>query len=102
MKLGMFMHPIHDFKRGYHTLLFEDMEVIKCADELRFDEVWLGDGRLRRDEQRFGTRLFWQRVVAGSTSPGGPSPEAFWNRTGIGLATCDRRIDEGDRDCSRL
>ena len=43
MKLGMFMHPIHDFKRGYHTLLFEDMEVIKCADELGFDEVWLGE-----------------------------------------------------------
>ncbi len=43
MKLGMFMHPIHDFKRGYHTLLLEDMEVIKCADALHFDEVWLGE-----------------------------------------------------------
>ena len=43
MKLGMFMHPIHDFKRGYHTLLNEDMEVIKCADEVGFDEVWLGE-----------------------------------------------------------
>ena len=43
MKLGMFMHPIHDFKRGYHILLLEDMEVIRCADELRFDEVWLGE-----------------------------------------------------------
>ena len=32
MKLGMFMHPIQDFKRGYHTLLKEDFEIIKCAD----------------------------------------------------------------------
>ena len=28
MKLGMFMHPIQDFKRGYHTLLMENMEII--------------------------------------------------------------------------
>jgi len=32
MKLGMFMHPIHDFKRGHHNLLFEDREIVKCAD----------------------------------------------------------------------
>ena len=43
MRLGMFMHPIHDFKRGYHTLLNEDREVIKCADAVGFDEVWLGE-----------------------------------------------------------
>ncbi len=43
MRLGMFMHPIQDFKRGYHTLLFEDMEIIKVADEVGFDEVWLGE-----------------------------------------------------------
>ena len=29
MRLGMFMHPLHDFKRGYHTLLNEDRAVIK-------------------------------------------------------------------------
>lgn len=43
MRLGMFMHPVHDFRRGYHTILLEDLEIIKCADELRFDEVWLGE-----------------------------------------------------------
>ena len=43
MRLGMFMHPIHDFKRGYHTLLFEDMDIIRCADAEGFDEVWLGE-----------------------------------------------------------
>ncbi len=43
MQLGMFMHPIHDFRRGYHTLLNEDREVIKCADAVGFDEVWLGE-----------------------------------------------------------
>ena len=43
MKLGMFMHPIHDFRRGYHTLLNEDMDVIRCADAVGFDEVWLGE-----------------------------------------------------------
>ncbi len=43
MRLGMFMHPVHDFRRGFHTILLEDLEIIKCADELRFDEVWLGE-----------------------------------------------------------
>jgi len=43
MKLGIFMHPIQDFKRGYHTLMKEDMEIIKCADAVGFDEVWLGE-----------------------------------------------------------
>lgn len=43
MKLGMFMHPIHDYRRGYHTLLNEDMDVIRCADAVGFDEVWLGE-----------------------------------------------------------
>ena len=43
MKLGMFMHPIQDFRRGYHTLLKEDFEIIKCADAVGFDEVWLGE-----------------------------------------------------------
>ena len=43
MRLGVFMHPIHDFRRGYHTLLNEDREVIKCADAVGFDEVWLGE-----------------------------------------------------------
>ena len=43
MKLGMFMHPIQDFRRGYHTLLKEDFEIIKCADAIGFDEVWLGE-----------------------------------------------------------
>ena len=43
MRLGMFMHPIHDFRRGYHTLLFEDLDVIRAADAEGFDEVWLGE-----------------------------------------------------------
>jgi alkanesulfonate monooxygenase SsuD/methylene tetrahydromethanopterin reductase-like flavin-dependent oxidoreductase (luciferase family) len=46
MKLGMFMHPIQDFRRGYHTLLKEDFEIIKCADAVGFDEVWLGEHRV--------------------------------------------------------
>ena len=43
MRLGMFMHPIVDFKRGYHTLLLEAQHVIKTADRVGFDEVWLGE-----------------------------------------------------------
>ena len=43
MQLGLFMHPIQDFRRGYHTLLNETMDIIKCADEVGFDEVWLGE-----------------------------------------------------------
>ncbi len=43
MRLGMFMHPLHDHRRGYHKLLEEDRAVIKCADTNLFDEVWLGE-----------------------------------------------------------
>ena len=42
MRLGMFMHPIQNFRRGYHTLLTEDLDVIRTADREGFDEVWLG------------------------------------------------------------
>lgn len=43
MRLGMFMHPIHDFRRGYNVLLREDMDVIRAAEAEGFDEVWLGE-----------------------------------------------------------
>ena len=36
MKLGLFMMPIHNHTRHYHTTLMEDIEAIIHADSLGF------------------------------------------------------------------
>jgi alkanesulfonate monooxygenase SsuD/methylene tetrahydromethanopterin reductase-like flavin-dependent oxidoreductase (luciferase family) len=64
MRLGMFMHPIHDFRRGYHTLLFEDMDVIRAADEEGFDEVWLGEHFLLPSEPFADPLMIYARLAA--------------------------------------
>ena len=64
MRLGMFMHPIHDFKRGYHTLLFEDLDVIRAADHEGFDEVWLGEHYLLPSEPFASPLMLYARLIA--------------------------------------
>jgi alkanesulfonate monooxygenase SsuD/methylene tetrahydromethanopterin reductase-like flavin-dependent oxidoreductase (luciferase family) len=64
MRLGMFMHPIHDFKRGYHTLLFEDLDVIRAADQEGFDEVWLGEHYLLPSEPFASPLMLYARLIA--------------------------------------
>jgi alkanesulfonate monooxygenase SsuD/methylene tetrahydromethanopterin reductase-like flavin-dependent oxidoreductase (luciferase family) len=64
MRLGMFMHPIHDFKRGYHTLLFEDLDVIRAADHEGFDEVWLGEHYLLPSEPFASPLMIYARLLA--------------------------------------
>ena len=63
MRLGMFMHPIHDFKRGYHTLLFEDLDVIRAADQEGFDEVWLGEHYLLPSEPFASPLMLYARLI---------------------------------------
>jgi alkanesulfonate monooxygenase SsuD/methylene tetrahydromethanopterin reductase-like flavin-dependent oxidoreductase (luciferase family) len=64
MRLGMFMHPIHDFKRGYHTLLNEDLDVIRAADAEGFDEVWLGEHYLLPSEPFASPLMLYARLIA--------------------------------------
>ena len=43
MRLGLFMMPLHPPTRDYHEMLEEDFEAVLHADEVGFDEVWIGD-----------------------------------------------------------
>lgn len=64
MRLGMFMHPIHDFRRGYHTLLLEDLDVIRTADREGFDEIWLGEHFLLPSEPFADPLMIYARLAA--------------------------------------
>ncbi len=64
MRLGMFMHPIHDFRRGYDTLLHEDLDVIRAADAEGFDEVWLGEHYLLPSEPFASPLMLYARLIA--------------------------------------
>ena len=43
MNLGIFMMPLHDPDRDYLTVLKEDREAILLADQLGYDEAWVGE-----------------------------------------------------------
>ncbi len=43
MKLGLFMMPLHDPARDYLQVLTEDREAIILADQLGYDEAWVGE-----------------------------------------------------------
>ena len=43
MKLGMFMMPCHDPKRDVHQALLEDVATAVHADQVGFDEFWMGE-----------------------------------------------------------
>jgi alkanesulfonate monooxygenase SsuD/methylene tetrahydromethanopterin reductase-like flavin-dependent oxidoreductase (luciferase family) len=43
MRLGMFMMPVHPPDRAFWSTLEEDTEKSLYADELGFDELWLGE-----------------------------------------------------------
>ena len=43
MKLGYFMQPIHDPDKDYHQILEEDLDAIVHADQLNFEEAWVGE-----------------------------------------------------------
>jgi alkanesulfonate monooxygenase SsuD/methylene tetrahydromethanopterin reductase-like flavin-dependent oxidoreductase (luciferase family) len=43
MQLGLFMMPLHDPGRDYLAVLREDREAILLADQLGYDEAWVGE-----------------------------------------------------------
>jgi alkanesulfonate monooxygenase SsuD/methylene tetrahydromethanopterin reductase-like flavin-dependent oxidoreductase (luciferase family) len=43
MNLGLFMMPLHDPNRRYADVLREDQEAILLAEELGFQEAWVGE-----------------------------------------------------------
>jgi hypothetical protein len=43
MRLGMFMMPVHPPDRTFWSTLEEDSEKSVLADQLGFDELWLGE-----------------------------------------------------------
>ena len=43
MRLGMFMMPVHPPDRAFWSTLEEDTEKSLLADQLGFDELWLGE-----------------------------------------------------------
>ena len=43
MNLGLFMMPLHDPGRDYQSVLREDREAILLADQLGYDEAWVGE-----------------------------------------------------------
>jgi alkanesulfonate monooxygenase SsuD/methylene tetrahydromethanopterin reductase-like flavin-dependent oxidoreductase (luciferase family) len=43
MKLGLFMMPLHDPRRDYLSVLNEDRQSILLADQLGYDEAWVGE-----------------------------------------------------------
>jgi alkanesulfonate monooxygenase SsuD/methylene tetrahydromethanopterin reductase-like flavin-dependent oxidoreductase (luciferase family) len=43
MKLGLFMMPLHDPGRPYGDVLRDDREAFLLADQLGYDEAWVGE-----------------------------------------------------------
>jgi len=43
IKLGVFSMPAHPPHRSYPDVLDEDLEMLVLADQLGYDEAWLGE-----------------------------------------------------------
>ena len=43
MRLGMFMQPVHDPARDFSEVLEQDRQTIMLADQLGFEEVYVGE-----------------------------------------------------------
>ena len=67
MKLGLFMMPIHNHKRDYHTTLMEDIEAIVHADGLGFSEAWVGEHYSSKSEQITSPLLFLAHLLPQTT-----------------------------------
>ncbi len=63
MKLGLFMMPVHDPKKDYHTALMEGVEAIELADSLSYDEAWIGEHYASSAEQITSPLLFLSSVI---------------------------------------
>lgn len=50
MRLGMFMPPLHRKGWDYHEMYAQDVEACVLADEVGFDELWVGEHYSQRNE----------------------------------------------------
>ena len=58
MLLSFFMMPLHSVNRHYPTALAEDVEAFKLADELGFEEAWIGEHYSAEIEQISSPLMF--------------------------------------------
>ena len=63
MKLGYFMMPLHDPRKDYHQVLKEDTEAIVLADQLGFEEVWVGEHFTSSAEPITSPLLFMANLI---------------------------------------
>ena len=64
MKLGYFMMPLHDPKKDYHQALAEDTDAIILADQLGFEEAWVGEHFTSAAEPITSPLLFMATLIA--------------------------------------
>jgi alkanesulfonate monooxygenase SsuD/methylene tetrahydromethanopterin reductase-like flavin-dependent oxidoreductase (luciferase family) len=64
MKLSYFMMPVHNMGRDYHTTVEEDVEAIVLADELGFEEAWVGEHYSSSVEQITSPMMFLAHLAA--------------------------------------
>ena len=63
MKLGYFMQPVHYPARDFHQLLAEDTEAILRADQLGFDEAWVGEHFTSSPEPITSPLIFMSNLI---------------------------------------
>ncbi|MDX6804830.1 LLM class flavin-dependent oxidoreductase [Terrihabitans rhizophilus] len=66
MKLSLFMMPMHNMGRDYDVTLDEDIEQFKLADELGFEEAWIGE-HYSSDIEQISSPLMFLAFMASQT-----------------------------------
>lgn len=64
MKLSLFMMPLHTMHRSYPDTLKEDIEAFLLAEELGFDEGWVGEHYSSDIEQISSPMIFLSHIAA--------------------------------------
>ncbi|HEY0291653.1 MAG TPA: LLM class flavin-dependent oxidoreductase [Hansschlegelia sp.] len=64
MKLSLFMMPMHAMGRDYPVTLDEDVEAFRLADELGFEEGWIGEHYSSEIEQISSPLIFLAHMAA--------------------------------------
>ena len=68
MRLGMFMMPVHPPTRSFTDTLAEDEEKALYADQLGFDELWVGEHFSATTEPIPSPMMFFANLVARTKS----------------------------------
>ncbi len=64
MRLGMFMMPVHPAHRALSSVCDEDTEKSVLADQLGFDELWLGEHFSASTEPFASPMMFFSNLLA--------------------------------------